>query len=60
MANLVHAYANITMKSYQKGRAEGTANYMALRFTGHFVQGHIVIYKPFWVYEVEKSTHHRL
>lgn len=29
---------------------------MALRFTAHFVQGQIVIYKSFWVYEVENQV----
>lgn len=55
MANLVHAYTNITMKTYQKGRQSRRHSYMASKFTAHFVQCQIVIYKPFWVYEVENQ-----
>lgn len=36
-------------------RAGGPANYKALRFTAHFVQGQTAIYKSSWVYKVENQ-----
>lgn len=58
MANLVHVMQNLNYHEIlpkRVDRAGGTANYMALRFIAHFVQGQTAIYKSFWVYEVENQ-----